>query len=64
MTIDEMFREYEEALARIDEQACEARKEAKATLHGRLKALQIALHEELKAVRVIQQRTKGKSEKV
>ena len=55
---DEAFREYEEALAKIDKQAYEKREEARATLREQLKALRDALHEELKAIRAISQKTK------
>lgn len=58
MTRDEAFLEYEEALAKIDSQAHEAREKARATLKERLKALRDTLHGELKAIRAIQQKTK------
>jgi len=58
-TGDEVFREYTEALAEINKQAHEARERARATLHKQLKTLQSANHEALKAIRAIQQKTKG-----
>ncbi len=39
MTQDEAFRQYEEALAKLDEQSCEAHKEARATLREQLEAI-------------------------
>ena len=58
MSKEEVFKEYEKALARIDKQAHEAREEARATLQGQLKAIRDELHEELKTVRVISQKTR------
>lgn len=58
MTKDEAFRQYEEALAKINKQAYEAREEARSTLRKQLKALREASHEELKAIRAIEQKTK------
>ena len=59
MTKDEAFREYEEALARINMQAHEASDEARATLREQLKALREQSHKELKSIRVLAQKTKG-----
>lgn len=58
MTRDEAFKEYEEILAKIDKQSHEARAEARAILQERLNVIRIALHEELRVIRAIQQKTK------
>ena len=58
MTRDEAFKLYEEALSKIDKEVQEARDREKAILHGRLAAIRVALHEELKAIRAIEQKTK------
>ena len=54
MTRDEATREYEEAIAKIDV----ARERARITLRERLKILNEAAHEELKAIRALEQKTK------
>lgn len=59
MTKEEAFAEYEEALAIITEEFDRAKAQAKATLNTNLRAIRAALHEELKAVRAIQQ-SKGR----
>ena len=56
MTKDEVFKEYEERLAMISEEFYRAKAEAKATLNANLKAIRAELHNELKAVRDIQQK--------
>lgn len=58
-TKDEVFQQYEETLVKISQEFSRAKKEARATLQGQLKAIRVSLHEELKAVRAIQQKTKG-----
>ena len=58
MTKDEAYQEYEEALAKIDEQAKEATLKARATLHERLAIFRAEHHKELKAIRAISQKTK------
>uniref|UniRef100_A0A6H2A5H1 Uncharacterized protein n=1 Tax=viral metagenome TaxID=1070528 RepID=A0A6H2A5H1_9ZZZZ len=58
MTRDEAFQEYEEALAKIDKQSHEAREKARIALRERLKILRDTAHEELKAIRIIEQKTK------
>ena len=57
MTKDEAFQEYEEELDRLSREFNTAKEKAKATLNANLKAIRVRLHEELKAVRAIQQRT-------
>ena len=60
MTKDEAFREYTEALNRIEESAKQAIAIERAKLKERLEALRIEHHQELKAIRAISQRTKGR----
>jgi len=50
MRMDEVFREYEETLAKIDRQAHAAREEARAILHGQLATLRDTAHKELRAI--------------
>ncbi len=54
MTKDEAFQEYEEAI----KLAYEAKEKARATLREQIENLRKAAHEELKALRVIEQKTK------
>ena len=58
MTSEELFQEYEEAIAVIDRQANEAREQAKNTLREKLKALREAAHEELRAIYRIAQKVR------
>jgi len=58
ITRDEAFQQYEEALAKIDKEAHEARGAARTTFQSQLATIRKALHEDLKAVRAIQQKTK------
>ena len=58
MNRDEAFREYEEALSLVGEQTKVATEEAKSILHERLDAIRTAHHEELKAIRAMQQKTR------
>lgn len=58
ITRDEAFRQYEETLAKISKRAHEAREEARVTLREQLKTLREQAHEELKAIRVLEQKTK------
>lgn len=58
MTKDEAFQRYEGTLAKIDKQSHEASEEARVTLREQLNALREAGHKELKAIRVIEQKTK------
>lgn len=58
MTRDEAFLEYEKALADISKQAHEASEKARATLREQLKVLRNQAHEELKAIRTIEQKTR------
>ncbi len=58
MTKDEAFEAYAEALAKLSKQAQEATEQARNTLRARLKALRTEHHEELKAIRVIEQKTR------
>uniref|UniRef100_A0A6M3KV90 Uncharacterized protein n=1 Tax=viral metagenome TaxID=1070528 RepID=A0A6M3KV90_9ZZZZ len=58
MTRDEAYQEYEESLSRISNQASVAMEVARATLHDRLSVIRNALHEELKAIRALDQKTK------
>ena len=58
ITKDEAFKQYEEALDLIDNEAHTAREKAKVTLHEQLTVIRETLHEELKAVRAISQKTK------
>ena len=55
-TRDEVFKEYQEALDKIGEQAHEAMAKARFILQEQLKSLQIKHHEELKAIRAITQK--------
>jgi len=56
MTRDEAYRKYTETMNKLNKDYKEARAKAKATLNAELKAIQIELHKELKAVRAIQQK--------
>ena len=58
MIRDEAYQQYEEALAKIDKEVHEAREKARATLREQLKSLREKAHEDLKAIRVIEQKTK------
>lgn len=58
MTKDEAHQQYKEALAKIDQQASEAREVARITLRNQLKTLREMCHEELKGLRAIEQETK------
>ena len=58
MTKDEAYQQYEETLGLIHKQAQEAREKARMTLHQYMKTLREAAHEELDAIRVIDQKTK------
>jgi len=58
MTRDEAYQQYQEALAKINKQAHEAKEEARTTLREQLKALQEAAHKDLKAIRAIDLRTR------
>ena len=58
MKREEAFKQYEETLAKIDKEARKAREEAKAILHDQLKTLQDIAHEELKAIRKLEQKTR------
>ena len=58
MTRDEAFQRYEEALDRITKQTHEAREGARNTLRVRLKLLRDTAHEELKAIRALEQKTR------
>jgi len=58
---DKIFLAYEEALAKIDKEAFEAREQARVTLREQLKALRDAAHAELKAIRKLEQKTKRSS---
>lgn len=59
MTKDVAYQRYKEALAKINKQACEAREDARATFREQLRVLRNASHEELKAIRVLEQQTKN-----
>ena len=50
---------YAEALAQIDNKAHEAREQARITLREQLNVLRDAAHKELKAIRTLEQKTKG-----
>jgi len=58
ITRDEAFLQYEDSLASIDKQAQGSKEMARGILQGQLRIIREALHEELKAVRAIQQKTK------
>jgi len=61
MTKEEAFQHYEEALAKIDKQAQEldkARQSARYVFRENLKVLCAQAHEELKAIRVLEQKTR------
>jgi len=58
MTRDEAFQEYEEKVSKIDKQAYEAREEARTILREYLKTLCDTAHEELKAIRILEQKTR------
>ena len=58
MTRDEAFKEYEKDSARISLQSHRARELARTILRRRLKILRENAHEELKAIRVMEQKTK------
>ena len=56
MTKDEAFKEYEETMNKLDFASQRARDEAKGKLNIQLQAIRATLHNELKAVRAIQQK--------
>ena len=56
MTKDEAFKEYEETMNKLDFAYQRARDEAKGKLNIQLQAIRATLHNELKAVRAIQQK--------
>ena len=61
MELTEVYQHYEEALAKIDNQAQEldkARKSARYIFRVHLKVLRDKAHEELKAIRILEQKTK------
>ena len=58
-TKDEVFQEYAKTIAEIDHQAYEAREAARDVLRGQLKALCDKAHEDLKAIRVVEQKARG-----
>ena len=60
MTKDEAFQEYEAELARIDQQSREATEEARAKLRKQLEVLRAIAHTELKSIRILEQKTRGK----
>ena len=59
-TQDEAFQQFEETLARIEKQAHKAREEARVLLREQLKFLRQAHHEELKVIRKLDQKVRGK----
>ena len=58
MTRQEAFLEYEKALAEITEQARKSTETARGKLREQLQVLRDNAHKELKAIRVIAQKTK------
>jgi len=60
MTKDEALQEYEEELARIDKRTQDARELARDIFNERMKTIRETLHEELKALRVISQKTRSR----
>ena len=58
MITDELYQQYEETLNLIDKQAHKAREKARAILQEQLKILRDAVHEELKAIQTLEQKTK------
>jgi len=58
MKKNKAYQQYEEALALINEQAHNAKEKARAILREQLKLLRDAAHEELKAIRILEQKTK------
>ena len=58
MTKDELYQQYEETLALIAKQAHEANEKARTALREQLKILRDEAHEELKAIRILEQKTK------
>ena len=58
MTKEEAYQQYEETLARIDKQLHEVREEARTMLREQLKSLRDTAHEELRAIRKLEQKTK------
>ncbi len=60
LTREKAYHQYEESLASIDKQAKEARENARGILQGQLRVLREAHHTELKVLRGIAQKTRGK----
>ena len=58
MKPDEVFRQYQERVDTINEQAHNVKEEARTILQEQLKVLQETAHEELKAIRALAQKTK------
>ena len=55
---EQIFKEYEEVLAKIAKTAHEESEKARTALREQLKLLRDASHEELKAIRVFEQKTR------
>ena len=61
MIKDEAFQQYEEEIARINQEARKAKEVVRAIFHEQAKAIQTRLHEELKTARAFEQKTKERS---
>ena len=58
MTKNELYRQYKEALAQLEQQAHEARERVRVTFKEQLKAIRKEAHKELKAIRALEQETR------
>jgi len=59
MTKDEAYLEYEETMNKLDFAYQRAKDEARGKLNIQLKALRAQAHEELKALRALEQKARG-----
>ena len=58
--LEEIFQDYEDELARINNQSRKAREDAKVILHEKLQEIRKAHHNDLKIIRAITQRRRLK----
>jgi len=64
MTKDELYRQYKEALAQLEQQANEARERVEVTFKEQLRAIRKKAHEDTTAICVIEQQAHEARERV
>jgi len=57
--VDDLAKEYEEALVKIGHESVDAKEKVRVILREQLKTRQIALHKELREIRTLLQKTRG-----